>query len=238
MLLIDPKEIVTFRTLDIGGDKILPYYKFEHEDNPFLGERSVRFSLARPEIFKTQLRALIRAAYYGKAAIMFPMVATLDEFSRAKNIYNQCYDELKKEGAKIPAKKDIEVGLMIEIPAAVMLSDQFAKVADFFSIGTNDLIQYSMAADRLSEKVRYLYQPKNPSILRLIDMAIKNGKKAGIRVAVCGETAADPEMIPILIGMGLEYFSVSPSAILRTKKQISRLSQKEQALFAKKVMKY
>ena len=238
MVILCPKDIITFRTLDIGGDKTLPYYKFEHEDNPFLGERSIRFSLANPKIFKTQLRALIRAAYYGKIAIMFPMIATLDEFEKAKNIYNDCYKELKKEGAKIPPINNIKVGMMIEIPAATIITDQFAKVADFFSIGTNDLIQYSMAADRLSEKVRYLYQPKSPSILRLINMTIQNANKNNIIVAVCGETAANPKMIPLLLGMGLKYFSVSPSAVLRTKKLISQLSVKEEKIKVQKAMGY
>ena len=238
MVKLNPEDITTFRTLDIGGDKILPYYKFEHEDNPFLGERSIRFSLANLDIFKTQLRALIRAAHYGKVAIMFPMIATLDEFKKAKQVYIDCYNDLKKESAQIPSLDSIKVGMMIEIPAAAIITDQFAKVADFFSIGTNDLIQYSMAADRLSEKVRYLYQPKSPSILRLIHMTIQNGHKNNIVVAVCGETAANPEMIPLLLGMGLRYFSVSPSAVLRTKKLISKLSAKEEEIKAKKAMGY
>ena len=238
IVLINPKNTVTFRTLDIGGDKVLPYYKFDHEDNPFLGERSIRFSLAKPEIFRAQLKAIIRAGYYGKIAIMFPMIATIDEFQKAKKIYNQCYDDLAKSKILIPNKKDIKIGLMIEIPVAAILTDQFAKIADFFSIGTNDLIQYSMAADRLSEKVRYLYQPKNPSILRLINMTIKNGAKEGIMVSVCGETASDPEMIPLLIGMGLKSFSVSPGAILKTKKIISELIQKDEENIVNKLMKY
>ena len=227
-ILASKGKVVTFRTLDIGGDKILPYYKFDHEDNPFLGERSIRFSLNKPEIFKTQLRALIRASKHGDIAIMFPMISVIEEFVDGKKILVECYNELKKEGFEIPDISKIAVGMMIEVPASAIISDKFAKIADFFSIGTNDLIQYSMAADRLSEKVRYLYQPSNLSILRLINMTIKNGQKENIRVAVCGELASNMKIIPFLLGMGLKYFSVSPRSILKVKQAISNLSYKDE----------
>jgi phosphotransferase system enzyme I (PtsI) len=161
---------VVIRTLDIGGDKTLKYHKFEHELNPFLGYRAVRFTLDNPAIFKTQLRALIRASAFGKLGIMFPMIATIDEFIMCKKIYNECLSEIKDE------KKEFgqpQLGIMVEIPSTAVMADRFAKHVDFFSIGTNDLMQYSMAADRLSKKVDYLYQPLNPSILRLINMTIK-----------------------------------------------------------------
>ena len=226
MVIVSNGKIVTFRTLDIGGDKVLPYYKFDHEDNPFLGERSIRFSLNKPEIFRTQLRALIRSAKYGKIAIMFPMISVVEEFVSAKNILIECHKELKDEGFDVPELENIDVGMMIEVPASAIITDKFAKIADFFSIGTNDLIQYTMAADRLSEKVRYLYQPSNLSILRLINMTIKNGIKNNIRVAVCGELASNEEVIHLLLGMGLRYFSVSPRSILRVKQILCKLSYK------------
>ncbi|HCK87364.1 MAG TPA: phosphoenolpyruvate--protein phosphotransferase, partial [Erysipelotrichaceae bacterium] len=168
---------VVIRTLDIGGDKKLKYYEFEEEMNPFLGVRAVRFCLMRKDIFRTQLRALLRASAYGKLCIMFPMIATVNEFKEAKKCYEDARAELIAEGVKVG--DDVEVGCMIEIPAAAVLADQIAKYADFFSIGTNDLIQYSMAADRMSQNVSYLYQPLNPSILRLIKMTIDGAHKNG-----------------------------------------------------------
>lgn len=168
---------VIIRTLDIGGDKTLKYFTFPEEMNPFLGYRAIRFCLDRKDVFKTQLRALIRASEFGKLGIMFPMIATIDEFKNARAFYDEVYKEVKKEYPNISSK--IEVGMMVEIPAAAVNSENFCKYSDFVSIGTNDLIQYTMAADRMSEKVSYLYQPLNPSILRLIKMTIDGAHKNG-----------------------------------------------------------
>ncbi|SYV96965.1 Phosphoenolpyruvate-protein phosphotransferase, partial [Mycoplasmopsis edwardii] len=170
---------VVIRTLDIGGDKTLKYFKFPEEMNPFLGYRAIRFCLQNPDIFKTQLRALIRASEFGKVAIMFPMITNVDEFLEAKKVYQEAYLEVAKDNKNIKPMNEIEVGLMMETPAAAVLSDKFCEHADFVSIGTNDLIQYSMAADRMNENISYLYQPLNPSILRLIKMVIDGAHKHG-----------------------------------------------------------
>ncbi len=214
---------VVIRTLDIGGDKKLNYFEFPEEMNPFLGYRAVRFCLDRDDIFRTQLRALIRASAYGKLCIMFPMIATLQEFRNAKAIFEEEKAKLISEGVKIGEK--IEVGIMVEIPAAAILADRFAKEADFFSIGTNDLVQYSMAADRMSEKVSYLYQPLNPSLLRLIKLAIDGAHKEGKWCGMCGEMAGDPLAAPILLGLGLDEFSMSATSILNSRKIIRSLSK-------------
>lgn len=214
---------VVIRTLDIGGDKKLNYFEFPEEMNPFLGYRAVRFCLDRDDIFRTQLRALIRASAYGKLCIMFPMIATLQEFRNAKAIFEEEKAKLVSEGVKIGEK--IEVGIMVEIPAAAILADRFAKEADFFSIGTNDLVQYSMAADRMSEKVSYLYQPLNPSLLRLIKLAIDGAHKEGKWCGMCGEMAGDPLAAPILLGLGLDEFSMSATSILNSRKIIRSLSK-------------
>lgn len=230
---MNPKKVV-IRTLDIGGDKTLKYFKFDHEMNPFLGYRAIRFCLDHQDIFKTQLRALIRASEFGQLAIMFPMIATVDEFKKAKAIYQEVYNEVKKEYPKISNK--IEVGMMIEIPAAAINCENFCKYADFVSIGTNDLIQYSMAADRMSEKVSYLYQPLNPSILNLIKLTIDGAHKQGKWVGMCGEMAGDLQAIPILLGLGLDEFSMSASSILRAKELISRIDFKEAQKIAQKCL--
>lgn len=206
---------VVVRTLDIGGDKELDYLKFPHEMNPFLGYRAIRLCLDRPDIFSVQIRALLRASVYGKLSIMFPMIATLQEFRDAKAMVETEKKNLSKEG--IAVSDDIELGMMVEIPAAAVLADQFAKEADFFSIGTNDLIQYSMAADRMNEKVSYLYQPYNPSILRLLKMIIDGAHKEGKWVGMCGEMAGDEQAIPLLLGLGLDEFSMSASSILQAR---------------------
>ena len=225
---------VVIRTLDIGGDKKLNYYSFPEEMNPFLGVRAVRFCLKRKDIFKTQLRALIRASAYGHLCIMFPMIATVAEFKEAKACYEEAKAELISEGVKIG--ENIEVGCMIEIPAAAVLADQLSKYADFFSIGTNDLIQYSMAADRMSEPVSYLYQPLNPSILRLVKMTIDGAHKNGKWCGMCGEMAGDELAAPVLLGLGLDEFSMSATSILRARKMINGLSYAEmQELAAKAV---
>lgn len=225
---------VVIRTLDIGGDKKLKYYSFPQEMNPFLGVRAVRFCLMRKDIFHTQLRALLRASVYGKLCIMFPMIATVAEFKEAKQCYEEAKEGLIREGKKV--SDDIEVGCMIEIPAAAVLADQLAKYADFFSIGTNDLIQYSMAADRMSEPVSYLYQPLNPSILRLVKMTIDGAHKNGKWCGMCGEMAGDELAAPLLLGLGLDEFSMSATSILRARKMINGLSyEKMQELAAKAV---
>jgi len=230
-VLVEMKDKpVVVRTLDIGGDKELPYLQLPHEMNPFLGYRALRICLDRPDLFKTQLRALLRASIYGKLYVMFPMVATLDEFRDAKAALLDAKAELVAEG--IDVSDDIQIGMMVEIPAAAILADQFAKEVDFFSIGTNDLIQYSMAADRMSEKVSYLYQPYNPSILRLIKMVIDASHKEGKWTGMCGEMGGDTMAIPLLLGMGLDEFSMSASSILAARKQISQLSRAEMAEMA------
>lgn len=225
---------VVVRTLDIGGDKKLPYLPLPEEMNPFLGYRAIRLCLDRPEIFRTQLRALIRASAYGKLCIMFPMIATINEFKQAKALYNEEREKLIKEGVKVA--DDIQVGMMVEIPAAAVLADQFAKEADFFSIGTNDLIQYSMAADRMSEPVSYLYQPLNPSILRLIKMTIDGAHKENKWCGMCGEMAGDALAAPVLLGLGLDEFSMSASSILEARKMIRNLKKSEMEQLAAKAL--
>ena len=225
---------VVVRTLDIGGDKTLPYFKFPEEMNPFLGYRAIRLCLDRTDIFKVQLRALLRASVYGKLAIMFPMIATVKEFLDAKAIFNEVKTELIKENIKV--SDNIELGMMVEIPATAAIAKQFAKHADFFSIGTNDLIQYTMAADRMSEKVSYLYQPLNPSILNLIKMTIDGAHSEGKWCGMCGEMAGDEKAVPILLGLGLDEFSMSASSILSARKQIRNLSKKDMELLANKAL--
>lgn len=213
---------VVIRTLDIGGDKKLKYYTFDEEMNPFLGVRAIRFCLMRKDVFRVQLRALLRASAFGHLCIMFPMIATVNEFKEAKALYEEERANLIKEGIKVG--NDVEVGCMIEIPAAAVLADQLAKYADFFSIGTNDLIQYSMAADRMSQPVSYLYQPLNPSILRLVKMTIDGAHKNGKWCGMCGEMAGDELAAPVLLGLGLDEFSMSATSILRARKMINGLS--------------
>ncbi|HCV55352.1 MAG TPA: phosphoenolpyruvate--protein phosphotransferase [Erysipelotrichaceae bacterium] len=225
---------VVIRTLDIGGDKKLKYYQFAEEMNPFLGVRAIRFCLQRKDIFRTQLRALLRASAYGHLCIMFPMIATVNEFKEAKQCYEDARAELIKEGVKVG--DDVEVGCMIEIPAAAVLADQLAKYADFFSIGTNDLIQYSMAADRMSQSVSYLYQPLNPSILRLIKMTIDGAHKHGHWCGMCGEMAGDELAAPVLLGLGLDEFSMSATSMLRARRMINGLSYAEMQKLANKAL--
>ena len=216
---------VIIRTLDIGGDKTLKYFDFPEEANPFLGYRAIRLCLDKQDIFITQLRALIRASEFGKLGIMFPMIATVDEFRQAREIYDKVYKDVLKENPKI--SKEIEVGMMVEIPSAAVHTEVFCKYADFVSIGTNDLMQYSMASDRMNENVAYLYQPLNPSILKLIKMTIEGAQKAGKWAGMCGEMAGDMNAIPLLVGMGLDEFSMSASTILQAREFISRIDSKE-----------
>ena len=212
---------VVVRTMDIGGDKELPYLALPDEMNPFLGYRAIRISLDQDEIFRTQLRALLRASVHGSLRIMFPMIATLKEFRDAKAIYEEEKEKLQNEGVEV--SDSIEVGIMVEIPAAAVLADQFAKEVDFFSLGTNDLIQYSMAADRMNEQVSYLYQPYNPSILRLIKNVIDAAHAEGKWAGMCGEVAGDQTAVPLLVGMGLDEFSMSATSILKTRSLMKRL---------------
>lgn len=212
---MEGKQVV-IRTLDIGGDKTLPYLPLPEEMNPFLGYRAIRLCLDRKDIFKVQLRALLRASIYGKLAVMFPMISGLQEFEQAKEVVDECKVELKAEGKEY--SEDIQWGIMVEIPAAAVYADELAKYVDFFSIGTNDLIQYTLAADRMSEKVSYLYNPMHPAVLRLIKMTIDGAHKHGKWVGMCGEMAGDEAAIPTLIEYGLDEFSMSASSILNAKK--------------------
>ncbi len=213
------------RTLDIGGDKNLPYFQLPTEMNPFLGYRAIRICLSHQEMFRTQLRALLRASAYGNLKIMFPMIATLDEFRMAKALLLEEKKQLQNEGFIV--SETIEVGIMIEIPSAAMIADLFAKEVDFFSIGTNDLIQYTLATDRMNENVSYLYQPYHPAVLRLIKTVIDAAHHHGKWVGMCGEMAGDEVAIPILLAFGLDEFSMTASSILKTRAQIAKHSQKD-----------
>lgn len=209
---------VVIRTLDIGGDKKLTYLPMPEEMNPFLGYRAIRLCLDRKDIFKVQIRALLRASYYGNLKIMFPMISSLSEFEQAKSFVEECKAELLNEGQKV--SDSIEIGIMVEIPAAAVMADELAKHVDFFSIGTNDLIQYTLAADRMSEKVSYLYNPMHPAVLRLIKMTIEGAHSAGKWCGMCGEMAGDETAIATLVEYGLDEFSMSASSILGAKKII------------------
>ncbi|MFH6416782.1 phosphoenolpyruvate--protein phosphotransferase [Staphylococcus aureus] len=230
---MDGKRVVV-RTLDIGGDKELSYLNLPEEMNPFLGYRAIRLCLAQQDIFRPQLRALLRASVYGKLNIMFPMVATINEFREAKAILLEEKENLKNEGHDI--SDDIELGIMVEIPATAALADVFAKEVDFFSIGTNDLIQYTLAADRMSERVSYLYQPYNPSILRLVKQVIEASHKEGKWTGMCGEMAGDETAIPLLLGLGLDEFSMSATSILKVRRQINGLSKNEMTELANRAV--
>ncbi|MEO2442886.1 phosphoenolpyruvate--protein phosphotransferase, partial [Enterococcus faecalis] len=223
---------VVVRTMDIGGDKELPYLTLPHEMNPFLGYRALRISLSElgDGMFRTQMRALLRASVHGNLRIMFPMVATLKEFRAAKAIFEDEKQKLVNEGVEV--SNDIQVGIMIEIPAAAVLADKFAKEVDFFSVGTNDLIQYTMAADRMNERVSYLYQPYNPSILRLIKNVIDAAHAEGKWAGMCGEMAGDQTAVPLLLGMGLDEFSMSATSILKTRSLMKRLDTTKMAELA------
>lgn len=230
---MDDKKVV-IRTLDIGGDKNLEYLQMDEELNPFLGHRALRLCLDNHPLFKTQLRALLRASVYGNLHIMFPMVAVIDELRDAKALLEECKNELVEEDYQV--SNNYKVGIMVEIPAVAILADKFAKEVDFFSIGTNDLIQYSFAADRMNQKVSYLYQPYNPSLMRLIKLVIDASHKEGIWTGMCGEVAGDDIAVPLLIGLGLDEFSMSASNILKIRYLVSQLDKFDMKKLAEKAL--
>lgn len=225
---------VVIRTLDIGGDKKLDYLPIPDEMNPFLGYRAIRLSLDRKDLFQTQIRALLRASTYGNLKIMFPMIANLQELRAAKQVVADMRAELQSED--VPTADEVEIGMMIEVPAAAVISDLFAREVDFFSIGTNDLIQYTIAVDRMNEKISHLYEPFHPAVLRLIKTVIDNGHKGGIWVGMCGEMAADPRVIPLLIGMGLDEFSMSSPSIPKARKVIGGVGFEKMRQIAEAVL--
>ncbi|MDD2454551.1 MAG: phosphoenolpyruvate--protein phosphotransferase [Synergistaceae bacterium] len=225
---------VIIRTLDIGGDKKLDYLAIPEEENPFLGYRAIRLCLDRQEIFKVQLRAILRASAFGCVRILFPMISSLEELREAKKILEETKEELRTEG--IPFDESVQSGIMVEVPSAAILSDYFAKEVDFFSIGTNDLIQYTVAVDRGNEKLSHLYSQYHPAVLRLIKTVIDNGREAGIWVGMCGESAGDPKLIPVLLGMGLKEFSMTASSILQARWIIRNLRKSDLEQAAEKVL--
>ena len=225
---------VIIRTLDVGGDKEIPYLALEKEENPFLGFRAIRLCLKREDLYRPQLKALLRASAYGDIRIMIPMVTCLDELRAVKDMVAEIKEELKAEG--VAYNEDIKVGIMIETPAASLMADVFAKEADFFSIGTNDLTGYTMAVDRGNAEVAYLYSAYNPAVLRSIERVIKAGRAEGIMVGMCGEAAADPLLAPLLISFGMNEFSVSATSILATRKGISLWTKEEADAVAAKAM--
>ena len=228
-------KMVTIRTLDIGGDKNIPYLKFPPEENPFLGLRSIRMCLEKLDVFKVQLRAVLRAARHGKVKLLIPMISSMEEIIKVKTIISETVQELEK--TKVPFNSKVPLGVMIEIPSAVHLARKLAKEVDFFSIGTNDLIQYALAVDRNNKKVAHLYDPMNPAILNLIHMTSRAAKEAGIPVAVCGEVAADPLWTPMLIGLGINEFSMNAAAIPLVKRAVRLIKQEDSTRAARRALK-
>lgn len=229
------KEI-TIRTIDVGGDKFISSFQGPKELNSFLGLRGIRFCLEKRDIFLTQLKAILRASIYGNIKVMFPMITTKEEVIEAKKIVELAKENLKKENVKF--REDIQIGIMIETPSSVLISDILAKEVDFFSIGSNDLIQYALAIDRVSEKLSYLYQPCHPSVLKLIKLTIENAEKNGIKVSVCGEMASYPEIACLLIGMGIEELSMAPIAIPSVKEKIIKNEYAKMKDIAEKVLNF
>lgn len=227
---------VIIRTMDIGGDKNIPYLNMMKEENPFLGYRAVRHSLKEPENFIIQLRALLRAGIYGNLKVMIPMISSLNEIRKVKEIFRQVKDQLTLENIKF--SDNIPVGIMIEVPSAAICSDMLAKEVDFFSIGTNDLIQYTVAADRMNDKVADIYDIWNPAVLRLIKMTIENGHKAGISVGMCGSAAGSVDLIPIFLKMGLDEFSVSPKDVLKIREIISFFDRDDESIDINKILHF
>ena len=234
VLLNMKSKPVIIRTLDIGGDKDVPYLGLEKEDNPFLGFRAIRICLEKKEMFKKQLRAILRASVFGRARIMFPMISCLEELRAAKQIVSECMQELDKKS--IEYDRSIQTGIMIEVPSAAVISDILAEECDFFSIGTNDLIQYTTAVDRMNHKISELYNQYNPAVLRLIKTVIENGHKKGIDVGMCGEAAGDEVMAYLLLGLGLDEFSMSPPCILNIRRLFSLVGMNEARNDAQKVL--
>lgn len=230
---MDGKPVV-IRTLDVGGDKDIPYLGLPREDNPFLGLRAVRFCLAREELFRAQLRALLRASAYGRLKIMFPMIAVYEEWHKARTMLEE--EKRRLIGQGVAVAEDLEVGMMVEVPAAALSARQFAREADFFSIGTNDLIQYTMAADRVNEAVSYLYQPYHPAVLRLIAMVAEAAHEQNRWVGMCGEMAGDAEALPLLVGLGLAELSMSPASILPARERIAAISRERARRLAEEAL--
>ncbi len=226
----------TIRTFDLGGDKFYSDPKLAKEMNPQMGLRAIRFCLKEVELFKVQLRAIARASAFGKTRIMFPMISGIEELREAKKIFCEVKNDLRAQG--VPVGDDVEIGVMIEVPSAVIIADELAKEVDFFSIGTNDLIQYALAIDRINERVTYLYEPLHPAVLRLIKQVIDTGHREGIRVAMCGEMASDPTYIMILLGLEIDELSMNPLAIPRMKKVIRGSTLKESKELLEKVMAF
>ncbi len=225
---------VIIRTLDVGGDKEIPYMKLRKEENPFLGYRAVRYCLDNPDEYKVQLTALLRASAFGDIKIMVPLVTDLVEIRKVKALVKECMNDLDARG--VAYNKDIEVGTMVETPAASLIADDLAAECDFFSIGTNDLTGYTMCADRGNDKIAYLYDVYQPAVLRSLKRIIEEGNKAGIMVGMCGEAAADPLMIPVLISFGLKEFSVSAPSILRTRHIMSLWTKAEADALTARIM--
>jgi len=232
--LMAPKP-VTIRTLDINGDKALKYSSNSDEANPALGLRAIRFCLKKPEVFKEQLKAILKASAYGNAKVMFPMISSMDEVVDAKRLLEQSAEELAKEG--VPFNPDIQVGIMIEVPSAVIIADVLAKEVDFFSIGTNDLVQYSLAIDRGNRKVAHLYHPLHPAVIRMVKHVVDVGRENNISVVMCGEMAGDPYNMPILLGLGLNELSMVPQSIPAVKDMIKKLNAADSSLFLSEVLK-
>ena len=228
------KKTVTIRTLDIGGDKALPYYQFEKEENPFLGWRAIRFCLDMRDVFKTQLKAILRAAAYGEIRIMYPMIVSVEEFRKANQLLEECKRELKERGVLF--RESISTGIMVETPAAVLVAEELAKEVDFFSIGTNDLTQYILAADRGNQKLTKLYDPFHPAVLRAVAKVIAAGHKEGKEVGMCGEFAGEERAVPLLIGMGLDECSMVSASIGAVRYQIRGLSAENAKHLAERVL--
>jgi phosphotransferase system enzyme I (PtsI) len=226
---------VIIRTLDLGGDKFASHLQLAQEMNPFLGWRAIRFCLAQPELFRAQLRAILRASAEGNVKMMYPMISGLDELKQANVIVEKCKAELRAEG--VPFDEKMDIGVMIEIPSAALIADALAAQSKFFSIGSNDLIQYTLAADRTNEKVSHLYEPTHPAIIRLIKMTIDAAHRHGIWVGVCGEVAGDPVLAPLLIGLGVDELSAAPPVVAQVKYMIRRLKLDEAQALAEFALK-